>query len=382
MTFLYKADPARGAKWAARFAQLAPELPFRVWPDIGDPAEIRYLAAWTPDDLAETLPNLEVIFSVGAGVDQFDLARVPPHLPVVRMIEPGIVEGMVEYVTEAVLAVHRDLFDYALQQQAQVWKALPVRAASGRRIGVLGLGMLGTAVLERLRLFSFACAGWSRSARQIEGVECYAGEASLDTFLARTDILVCLLPLTDATRGLLGRRVYAALPDGASLVHVGRGPQLNTSDLLDALTSGRLRNAVLDVTDPEPLPAGHPRGHSRACGSRRISQARPGRTAPSTRCWRICAVTARANPCTAKSTARAVIESCKARSTPRNETHAAENAARWVQNASAALFRTLFGGTSDSGQSLVWVNQQSLPLLRDENPTCRINRLSKPTAST
>jgi glyoxylate/hydroxypyruvate reductase A len=258
VTFLYKADPVRGAQWAERFALRAPDLPFRVWPDIGDPAEVRYLAAWSPGDLAETLPNLEVVFSVGAGVDQFDLTRVPPHLPVVRMIEPGIVEGMVEYVTEAVLAVHRDLFDYALQQQARAWQALPVRAASTRRVGVLGLGMLGTAVLERLKLFGFACAGWSRSPHQIEGVDCYAGDASLDAFLARTDVLVCLLPLTDATRGLLSRRVFDALPDGASLIHTGRGPQLNTIDLLDALSRGRLRNAVLDVTDPEPLPADHP----------------------------------------------------------------------------------------------------------------------------
>jgi glyoxylate/hydroxypyruvate reductase A len=258
VTFLYKADPVRGAQWAERFALRAPDLPFRVWPDIGDPTEVRYLAAWSPGDLAETLPKLEVVFSVGAGVDQFDLTRVPPHLPVVRMIEPGIVEGMVEYVTEAVLAVHRDLFDYALQQQARVWQALPVRAASTRRVGVLGLGMLGTAVLERLKLFGFACAGWSRSPRQIEGVDCYAGGASLDAFLARTDVLVCLLPLTDATRGLLSRRVFDALPDGASLIHTGRGPQLNTVDLLDALGCGRLRNAVLDVTDPEPLPADHP----------------------------------------------------------------------------------------------------------------------------
>ncbi|MFL9963644.1 glyoxylate/hydroxypyruvate reductase A [Paraburkholderia sediminicola] len=258
MTFLYKADPVRGAQWAERFALRAPDLRFRVWPDLGDPAEVRYLAAWSPGDLAETLPNLEVVFSVGAGVDQFDLTRVPPHLPVVRMIEPGIVEGMVEYVTEAVLAVHRDLFDYALQQQALVWQALPVRAASARRVGVLGLGMLGAAVLERLKLFGFACAGWSRSPHQIEGVDCYAGDASLDAFLARSDVLVCLLPLTDATRGLLSRRVFDALPDGASLIHTGRGPQLNTVDLLDALRRGRLRNAVLDVTDPEPLPADHP----------------------------------------------------------------------------------------------------------------------------
>lgn len=258
MSVLYKADPVRGAVWAERFAQLAPDTPLRVWPDIGDPSAIRYLVAWQPEDLALTLPNLEVVFSVGAGVDQLDLARIPAHLPVVRMIEPGIVDGMVEYVTEAVLAIHRDLFDYALQQQARVWKAMQLRPAASRRVGVLGLGMLGTAVLERLRLFGFACAGWSRSPREIEGVECFAGDAAFDAFLARTDVLVCLLPLTDATRGLLDRRVFAMLPKGASVVHVGRGPQLVAADLLDAMDRGQIHSAVIDVTDPEPLPADHP----------------------------------------------------------------------------------------------------------------------------
>src|SRR6266702_2592876 len=259
MTLLYKADPERGKLWAQDFAQKAPEIPFRLWPDVGDPAAVRYLAAWQPpDDPARTLPNLEVIFSVGAGIDQFDLSRVPPHIAVVRMIEPGIVEGMVEYVTQAVLTIHRDLFDYALQQRQRVWREMPVRAASTRRVGVLGLGMLGTAVLERLRVFGFPCAGWSRSEHRLEGVECFAGVEALDAFLARTDVLVCLLPLTVAARGLLDKRLFGKLPKGASFVNVGRGPQVNQQDLLDALDSGQLQNAILDVTDPEPLPESHP----------------------------------------------------------------------------------------------------------------------------
>jgi len=259
MTFLYKADPARGEQWARLFAQKAPELEFRVWPELGDPAAIRYLAAWQPpEDPARTLPNLEVVFSVGAGIDQFDLSGVPAHVPVVRMIEPGIVEGMVEYVTQAVLTIHRDLFEYGLQQQQRSWREMPVRAAASRRVGVLGLGVLGTAVLERLQLFGFPCAGWSRSPRTRDGIECFAGTDSLDAFLARTDVLICLLPLTDSTRGLLDAKLFAALPEGASIVNVGRGPQLNQDDLLAALASGQLRNAILDVTDPEPLPATHP----------------------------------------------------------------------------------------------------------------------------
>ena len=259
MTFLYKADPERGAEWARLFAEKAPELPFRLWPDIGDPAAVRYLAAWEPpDDLAQRFPNLDILFSVGAGVDQFDVSRLPPDLPVVRMVEPGIVDGMVEYVTLATLALHRDLIDYIARQRARVWEPIRLRSAAGRRVGVLGLGMLGSAVLEKLRGFGFDCAGWSRSPRALDGVRCFAGAGALPDFLARTDILVCLLPLTDATRGILNRELFARLPKGAALVNAGRGGHLVEADLIAALDSGHLSAAVLDVAEAEPPAPDHP----------------------------------------------------------------------------------------------------------------------------
>ena len=159
MTFLYKANPVRGALWAKLFARKSPDLAFRIWPDTGDPAQVRYLATWlTPPDLA-AFPNLELLFCVGAGVDQMDLATVPRSLPVVRMIEPGLVGGMVEYVTLATLAVHRDWLAYAAQQRERKWQPLPVLTPATRRVGVMGLGVLGQAVLERLRGFGFATMG-------------------------------------------------------------------------------------------------------------------------------------------------------------------------------------------------------------------------------
>ena len=259
MTFLYKSAAERGAAWARHFAAHAPEVPFRIWPDIGDPAAVRYLAAWTmPPDVASAFPNLEVIFCVGAGVDQLDLAQVPAAIPVVRMIEPGLVEGMVEYATLAVLALHRHWPAYIAQQREGRWQTLPIRTAPTRRVGVMGLGILGQAVLEKLRGFGFRCAGWSRTPRDLEGIDCHAGPDSLPAFLARTDILVCLLPLTEATRGILDARLFDALPKGAALVNVARGPHLVIEDLLRALDDGRLSAAILDVTDPEPLPADHP----------------------------------------------------------------------------------------------------------------------------
>lgn len=259
MTFLYNSDPVRGAVWARHFADRAPDVPFRMWPDVGDPAQVRYLAAWTmPADLVRTLPNLEVLFCVGAGIDQLDLAQVPDSLPVVRMVEPGLVAGMVEFATLSVLALHRDWLTYAGQQRRREWQPLPVARAATRRVGVLGMGVLGQSVLEKLRGFGFPCAGWSRSARGLEGIECHAGEGALPAFLSRTDILVNLLPLTPATRGILGRRLFDALPRGAAVINLGRGGHLVAEDLIAALDSGQLSAAILDVADPEPLPPDHP----------------------------------------------------------------------------------------------------------------------------
>jgi glyoxylate/hydroxypyruvate reductase len=258
-TFLHMGDAERGLRWAELFRRAAPALDFRLWPDIGDPTGVHYLATWQPPErLAERFPNLKLLFSTGAGVDQFDLAALPPSVSLVRMVEPGIVQGMVEYVLHAVLDIHRDRPAYRRLQAARQWMPLPVRTAAQCRVGVLGLGSLGQAVLQALRGLGFDCAGWSRSAHDIEGVPRFAGEAERAAFLGRSDILVCLLPLTDATRGFLDEALFGALPRGASLIHVGRGPQLVGADLLHALDDGHLAEAIIDVTDPEPLPADDP----------------------------------------------------------------------------------------------------------------------------
>jgi glyoxylate/hydroxypyruvate reductase A len=199
-----------------------------------------------------------VFFSSGAGVDHVDFSAVPAHIPIVRMVEPGIINGMVEYVSLAVLALHRDFFDYVAAKAARVWDPLEVPPASARTIGVMGMGALGRAVLERLATYGFRLRGWNRSLRAMGGVASFAGPEQLQPFLEGCDVLICLLPLTPATKGILNRELFSALPAGAALINVGRGPHLVDADLLEALDSGRLSRAILDVTEPEPLPAEHP----------------------------------------------------------------------------------------------------------------------------
>lgn len=259
MNIVYKSDPERGQQWAALLAELAPGARFHQWPDVGDPREVEYLVAWQPpDNIMQQFPNLKVLFSVGAGADQFDYASLPPHLPVVRMVEPGLIAGMVEYVTFAVLALHRDMPRYLQQQRMGIWRAHSAPTSTKRRIGVMGLGSLGEAVLQPLVALGFDCGGWSRTPRSLPGVRCWSGDRQRNAFLARSDILICLLPLTASTCGMLNAELFQQLPLGAALVQVGRGAQLNHQDLIDALDNGQLSAAVLDVTAPEPLPDGHP----------------------------------------------------------------------------------------------------------------------------
>jgi glyoxylate/hydroxypyruvate reductase A len=202
-----------------------------------------------------------VIFSIGAGVDQLDLSSIPETIPVVRMLDPGISTGMVEYVCMATLALHRHLPDYLAAQHERRWMPIRLVPAASRRVGVMGLGNLGQAVLAGLGNFGFPRFGWSRSPREIPGVECYAGDSALNAFLARCDILICLLPLTEATRGLLDDKLFTALPAGAGLIHVGRGAQLCEQSLLKALETGQVSRAILDVLSQEPPQSEHPFWH-------------------------------------------------------------------------------------------------------------------------
>jgi glyoxylate/hydroxypyruvate reductase A len=262
VSLLYAADASRAEEWRAALHALAPDLQVQLWPDQTDLEAVRYLVAWTfMPDLVSRLPNLRAIFSTGAGVEQFDLGSIPPSVKVVRMLDPAILEGMVEYVTFATLALHRDILIYQRARLERCWAPRPATPAAQRRVGIMGLGDLGAAVIDRLKAFGFPLFGWSRAPRSIDGVTPFSGREALSAFLGNCDILICLLPLTPATRGILNSALFDALPPEAGLINVGRGGHLNEPDLLLALDDGRLSGAVLDVMVDEPPPRDHPFWH-------------------------------------------------------------------------------------------------------------------------
>ncbi len=262
---LFKSDLDRADLWASALLKHKPDLEIEVWPSgapapEGDPASIDYALVWKPPlGVLKSLPNLKAIFSLGAGIDHiFRDPELPEGVPVVRMVERGLTAGMTEYVVMQVLYHHRRMLDYRAQQRNRVWNELPFVASWDRRVGILGLGQLGSDAAAKLAGLGLDVAGWSRSPKDIPGVTSYSGAAGLEEFLARTEILVCLLPLTEETRGILGAETFAKLPKGASVINVGRGEHLVEADLLAALESGQVDSATLDVFAEEPLPESSP----------------------------------------------------------------------------------------------------------------------------
>lgn len=238
--------------------EAAPELEVVVWPD---PAfrEAEVAVCWNaPTGVYAQMPRLRLVHSIAAGVDNVVAGQELRGLPVCRVVDPKLAEGMVQYVLWSVLHFHRRLDQAQANQRARIWQRPPLQPASDCRVGLMGLGQLGTPIARALLGLGYAVNGWSRSAHALDGLTLYQGPEALPAFLAATDVLVCVLPLTASTRGILNRDTFAALPRGAAVVNCGRGEHLVVPDLLAALDSGQLRGAVLDVFAHEPLPADDP----------------------------------------------------------------------------------------------------------------------------
>jgi len=265
MTILLSTGTWPAEDWEVPLARLAPDRRVVVaGRDDFDPAEVRHALVWKPPaGLLAGLPNLAAVFSLGAGVDHILTDPALPDVPIARIVDPDLTMRMTEWVVLQVLFHHRQGFAYARQQRERRWAEVRQPAAAEVRVGVMGLGVLGRDAAAVIARLGFDTAGWSRRPQDLRGVSCFHGRDGFDAFLARTDILVSLLPLTDETRGLIDRRLLAKLRrdgplGGAVLINAGRGGQQVEADILAALGDGTLAGASLDVFETEPLPEASP----------------------------------------------------------------------------------------------------------------------------
>ena len=224
--------------------------------------DARYAVVWLPPaELFTVETGLRAVFNAGAGVERLlAMPGLPQQLPILRLVDAGMAPKMAEYVCFYIARITRGLDRFGGPQALRDWNAERPRGRPPT-VGVLGLGAIGAHIAQAARLFGYPVRGWSRTAKQLEGVECFAGAARLAEFLAGTQILVDALPLTEETRDLLDRARLSLLPAGGHLINVGRGATIVDEDLLALLDSGHLAGAVLDVFRTEPLPAGHPFWH-------------------------------------------------------------------------------------------------------------------------
>lgn len=247
------------------FRQAMPDVEFINWADEeskkSDLSQVKYAVVWGPEPgLLGRCPNLQAIFSVGAGVDHIFSDPDLPDLPIVRFVDPMLTGPMVEWVVLQVLMHMRQQRRYDQQQRAHQWGELPQPSAPKFRIGIMGFGELGQACAQQLLGFGFAINAWSNSPKNVDGVTSYFGNDQLPAFLAQTDILISLLPLTEATTGLINKDLIDGLAkdgpfEAPVLINAGRGGSQVENDILAALQDGRLHGASLDVFETEPLPA-------------------------------------------------------------------------------------------------------------------------------
>ena len=257
-TLVIKSDFKRFDEWIDAFA--GKDIQVLDWDSVTDRHSIDYALVWKPGvGTLEQFPNLKVIFSVGAGLDHLKGDRIlPPGIPVVRMVEETLTTGMVEYVLYTVLRYHRFFPQYERDKQERKWEPILQVPPYRRNIGILGLGELGSRCARVLADLGFKVSGWSRTQKSLDGITCLCGDDGFEQLMSQTDILVCLLPLTDATRHILNADNLSKLPEGSCIINAGRGGHQVETDILAALDSGQLAGAALDVFETEPLPADSP----------------------------------------------------------------------------------------------------------------------------
>jgi len=246
----------RAEPWLEGLRAALPEAEVSAWQPGAPQAD--HAVVWAPpQQFMDEQPTLRGIFNIGAGVDALAKLRLPPGARVVRLDDAGMGAQMAEYVCHALIRHFRELDAYERDMAQGRWTCREPRRRQDYPVGLLGLGVLGQRVARAIAQFDFPVRGWSRTPRQLDGIECFAGPEQLAPFLAGTRVLVCLLPLTGETLGILNRDTLGQLLPGAYLINVARGGHLVEEDLPGLLDSGRLAGATLDVFRTEPLPADH-----------------------------------------------------------------------------------------------------------------------------
>jgi glyoxylate/hydroxypyruvate reductase A len=260
MAILFCTSPRAQTRWRPHLVAAFAGRDIHFWPDVGEAAAIEYALVWQPEPgLLARLPNLKLIASLAAGVDHvLRDPTLPRGVPILRLVDPYMTQAMTEHIVLQVLRLHRQDFDYRAHQAVAEWREHEQKNAAERTVGILGFGTLGQDAGRKLQVLGFDVAGWSRSVKVVPGFATYAGETGLDALLARSEILVSLLPSTSETEGILDAALFARLPHGAGLINAGRGRHLVEADLLAALASGQISAAALDVFRTEPLPPAHP----------------------------------------------------------------------------------------------------------------------------
>ncbi len=257
MRIVFHQDSGKSEPWVQGLREALPEAQVELWQPGAPAAE--FAVVWAPpQQLLDEQRGLKALFNIGAGVDAILRLDVPAGTLLVRLDDAGMSVQMAEFVCHAVIRHFRELDAYERDMAQGRWGYRKPRPREDYPVGIMGLGVLGARVARAVAAFEFPVRGWSRSPKDLPGVRCYAGEQGLRDFLAATRILVCLLPLTPETEGILNRRTLGALMPGGYLINVARGGHLVEEDLLALVDEGRLAGATLDVFRTEPLPAGHP----------------------------------------------------------------------------------------------------------------------------
>ncbi|QIH35627.1 glyoxylate/hydroxypyruvate reductase A [Sphingobacterium sp. DR205] len=252
-------NSARAEEWKLEINRYLPEIKVEIYPEIQNYSEVEFALCWKPDAGYYThFPKLKVIQSGGAGIDHLFPKTIPSHIHTCRIVDPMLKSDMFEHVLTCLMHSMKNFSLYTIDKATRHWLPLVYNSIGQTRVTILGLGEIGGHVAERLVQLGFNVNGWSNSPKNLQGVVSFAGMEGLSRAVENTDFIVNVLPLTDATRGILNRNLFNLCPKGTVLLNVGRGEHLAEDDLLEAITSGQLAHAYLDVFHQEPLPQDHP----------------------------------------------------------------------------------------------------------------------------